>query len=364
MLFQVYFLSLLLEERGAGRPRRGRARRPPRSWFAATRTSSATSERAGRRCRRRRAPPSEVRENWDAIKRREPGADPLGDMPENLPALLYAAQALQRRAGSPTAGSRSRARAASRSARARLRAPAAATDRRRSVYERGRRAAASPCVELAREPRRRPRDRAAAGCRALSRACAGARHERDPRASARGRSSTRAGNPTVEVDVWLESGRHGRAAVPSGASTGEFEAVELRDGGQEWGGKGVRRAVANVNGEIAEAVDGLDADDQAALDRLLIELDGTPNKARLGRQRDPGRVARRREGRRGGGGRAALPLPRRRAGARAAGADDERAERRRARRQPRRLPGVHGGAGGRRALLPRRCGWAPRCSTR
>jgi enolase len=90
------------------------------------------------------------------------------------------------------------------------------------------------------------------------------------------------GNPTVEVDVWLKSGSHGRAAVPSGASTGEFEAVELRDGGKAWAGKGVQQAVANVNGEIAKAVIGLDAEDQAAVDRTLIELDGTPNKARLG----------------------------------------------------------------------------------
>jgi enolase len=90
------------------------------------------------------------------------------------------------------------------------------------------------------------------------------------------------GNPTVEVDVWLRSGSHGRAAVPSGASTGEFEAVELRDGGSEWGGKGVGRAVANVNGEIAQAVAGFDAEDQSGLDRRLIELDGTPNKGRLG----------------------------------------------------------------------------------
>ena len=90
------------------------------------------------------------------------------------------------------------------------------------------------------------------------------------------------GNPTVEVDVWLESGASGRAAVPSGASTGEFEAVELRDGGGEWMGKGVTRAVANVNGEIAKAVVGLEATDQAAVDQALIELDGTPNKARLG----------------------------------------------------------------------------------
>ncbi len=90
------------------------------------------------------------------------------------------------------------------------------------------------------------------------------------------------GNPTVEVDLVLRSGAQGRAAVPSGASTGEFEATELRDGGERWGGKGVTRAVANVDGEIAEAVKGMDVLDQSGLDRRLIELDGTPNKARLG----------------------------------------------------------------------------------
>jgi enolase len=90
------------------------------------------------------------------------------------------------------------------------------------------------------------------------------------------------GNPTVEVDVELRSGARGRAAVPAGASTGEFEATELRDGGDAWQGKGVTRAVANVDGEIAAAVAGLDASCQAALDRALIELDGTPNKSRLG----------------------------------------------------------------------------------
>ncbi len=90
------------------------------------------------------------------------------------------------------------------------------------------------------------------------------------------------GNPTVEVDVTLRSGAQGRAAVPSGASTGEFEATELRDGGERWQGKGVSRAVANVDGEIAQALIGTDAADQAALDRALIALDGTPNKSRLG----------------------------------------------------------------------------------
>src|SRR6202165_1126460 len=90
------------------------------------------------------------------------------------------------------------------------------------------------------------------------------------------------GNPTVEVEVGLRSGAHGHAAVPSGASTGEFEATELRDGGERWQGKGVTRAVANVDGEIAQAVAGIDAADQGALDRGLIERDGTPNKSRLG----------------------------------------------------------------------------------
>jgi len=90
------------------------------------------------------------------------------------------------------------------------------------------------------------------------------------------------GNPTVEVEVSLRSGAHGRAAVPSGASTGEFEATELRDGADAYGGKGVTKAVGNVNGEIAETVGGLDAGDQQGLDAKLIELDGTDNKSRLG----------------------------------------------------------------------------------
>jgi len=91
------------------------------------------------------------------------------------------------------------------------------------------------------------------------------------------------GNPTVEVEIRLASGAFGRAAVPSGASTGEHEAVELRDGDPgAYLGKGVSRAVANVNGELAAALVGVDAEDQRALDRLLADLDGTPNKSRLG----------------------------------------------------------------------------------
>src|SRR5436309_1873587 len=91
------------------------------------------------------------------------------------------------------------------------------------------------------------------------------------------------GNPTVEVDVTLADGSMGRAAVPSGASTGVHEAVELRDGDKSrWGGKGVGKAVAAVNGEIAQAVIGRDAADQAGLDAAMIALDGTENKGRLG----------------------------------------------------------------------------------
>jgi enolase len=90
------------------------------------------------------------------------------------------------------------------------------------------------------------------------------------------------GNPTVEVEVALAGGAVGRAAVPSGASTGRFEAVELRDGDAAYGGKGVTKAVANVAGEIATAIRGLDAADQRRLDDRLVELDGTPNKGRLG----------------------------------------------------------------------------------
>ncbi len=90
------------------------------------------------------------------------------------------------------------------------------------------------------------------------------------------------GNPTVEVDVHLDDGAVGRAAVPSGASTGAHEAVELRDGGSRYLGKGVTKAVDAVNGELRDAICGHEAEDQVALDEMMIELDGTPNKARLG----------------------------------------------------------------------------------
>src|SRR5579872_5432063 len=90
------------------------------------------------------------------------------------------------------------------------------------------------------------------------------------------------GNPTVEVDVTLETGERGRAAVPSGASTGAHEAHELRDGDSRYGGKGVSKAVDSVWGEIFDAIGGMEAEDQARIDALLCSLDGTPNKSRLG----------------------------------------------------------------------------------
>src|SRR5512135_1794117 len=90
------------------------------------------------------------------------------------------------------------------------------------------------------------------------------------------------GNPTVEVDVRLSSGAFGRAAVPSGASTGTREALELRDNGQAFGGKAVTHAVGHVNGEISSGVQGRDASDQRGLDEALVALDGTPGKSRLG----------------------------------------------------------------------------------
>ena len=90
------------------------------------------------------------------------------------------------------------------------------------------------------------------------------------------------GNPTIEVDCVLASGAMGRGAVPSGASTGSREALELRDGGERYGGKGVRQAVENVDREIAPEIEGMDARDQALIDRTLVDLDGTPTKSRLG----------------------------------------------------------------------------------
>ena len=151
------------------------------------------------------------------------------------------------------------------------------------------------------------------------------------------------GNPTVEVDVELDSGASGRAMVPSGASTGAFEAAELRDGGTRLRGRGVLGAVANASGELADAVRGLDAIDQRAVDGALIDADGTDGKGRLGANAILGvSLATARAGR----GRTRNPaLAPRWRGQRACAppAHDERDQRGRPRRQQRRLPGVHGG---------------------
>ena len=174
------------------------------------------------------------------------------------------------------------------------------------------------------------------------------------------------GNPTVEVDVVLEDGSLGRAAVPSGASTGAHEAVELRDGDKKrYLGKGV------LQGGRRRQRRDLRRASAAWTPRTRSSIDETHDRARrhaeqgpARRQRHPRRLA---GGRQGGGRRArpaALPLCRRRHGARPAGADDEHHQRRRACRQPDRLPGIHDHAGRRADASPRRCAWARRSSTR
>ena len=159
------------------------------------------------------------------------------------------------------------------------------------------------------------------------------------------------GNPTVEVDVVLESGVMGRAAVPSGASTGEHEAVELRDGDKgRYLGKGVQKAVANVNDEIAPELMSYDAALQVDIDNIMIELDGTKNKAKLGANAILGvsmACAKAAAARRGA---SSLPVPRRREREGAPRPHDEHPERREARRQQRGHPGVHGRPGGRPEL--------------
>src|SRR5215212_1922165 len=155
------------------------------------------------------------------------------------------------------------------------------------------------------------------------------------------------GNPTVEVDVRLESGDIGRAIVPSGASTGAHEALELRDGDKSrYGGKGVQKAVENINSTIAEALSGLDAADQIGIDGELLALDGTETKSKLGANAILGvslACAK--------ASAAALSLHWRRACACAAGTDDEYPQRRQARPGQHRLPRVHGHAGW-RTIIP------------
>ena len=173
------------------------------------------------------------------------------------------------------------------------------------------------------------------------------------------------GNPTVEVDVVLEDGSKGRAAVPSGASTGAHEAVELRDGDKaRYGGKGVRKAVDAVNGEIFDALGGMDAEAQAKIDETHDRARRHAEQSPARRQCHSRRVACRRQSRGDRQARAALPLRRRHRGAHAAGADDEHHQWRRACRQSDRLPGIHDHAGRRADVLPKRCARARKSSTR
>ena len=159
------------------------------------------------------------------------------------------------------------------------------------------------------------------------------------------------GNPTVEADVILESGQLGRAIVPSGASTGEHEAVELRDGDKShYLGKGVLQAVANVETVIAPELEGMDAANQRLIDSTMIALDGTPNKGKLGANAILAGVDGLRARRGADAGDSALSLPGRRERQHPADAHAERAERRRACRLERRFPGIHDHAGGRGAL--------------
>src|SRR3954463_15810833 len=131
------------------------------------------------------------------------------------------------------------------------------------------------------------------------------------------------GNPTVEVEVTLDSGAMGRAAVPSGASTGAHEAVEKRDGGKRYSGRGVKEAVGAVNGDIFDALSGFDAADQLHIDHTLVELDGTPNKARLGANAVLGVSLRLPKAPREGAAPAAVPIRRRNLRPHPSGADDK-----------------------------------------
>ena len=183
-----------------------------------------------------------------------------------------------------------------------------------------------------------------------------------------GRRAARSSTPGATLPSRSRSsccpGARGRAIVPSGASTGAHEAVELRDGGERYGGKGVRTAVDHVNDEIADVIVGLDASDQRLLDDELVTLDGTDGKSRLGANAILGVSLAAAKAAADECRAPAVPLRRRRQRARAAGAVHERAQRRRARRQQRRRPGVHAGAGRCGRASPRRCVGASRRTTR
>ena len=177
------------------------------------------------------------------------------------------------------------------------------------------------------------------------------------------------GNPTVEADVRLEDGALGRAAVPSGASTGEHEAIELRDGDKShYLGKGVLKAVAHVNTAIADAVTGMDATDQRALDRRMIEADGTPNKSKFGANAILAVSMAAARAAAVASAPAALQISleifERKIRGHTSRADDEHPQRRRARRQFRGPAGIHGHAHRRRRVFTKDCAGALRSSTR
>ena len=163
------------------------------------------------------------------------------------------------------------------------------------------------------------------------------------------------GNPTVEVEVILDDGSEGRAAVPSGASTGAFEAVELRDGEARYGGKGVSKAVLGVIDQLGPELVGYEASEQRLVDQAMLDLDGTDNKAKIGANAILGVSLAVAHAAANSAGPAALPLRRRPERPPAAGADDEHRQRRRARRLRRRRAGVHDRPD-RRGDLPRGAG--------
>ena len=363
VLFQVHFLSLLLEERGAGDLAAGRRALPP---------EADPPPPARLRRRRGRRTPARSCATGTQIKRTEPGREPgiFGEVPENLPGAAAtparSSAARRRRASTwttcPTRRVEARARRSCSGGRttARRRStgrrPAVRRRQRRAQAEGrpGARAAAAPIASAPRRGRRGPRregrarwhDSRPTPARLLRAARLEKRtDERDRDASTPARSSTAAATRPSRSRSPCAPAPPAAPPCPRGASTGEFEATELRDGGDAYGGKGVTQAVANVNGEIAEAVAGRRRrSTRPALDRSADRPRRHAEQVAPRRQRDPRRLAGRRARRRGGGAPAAVALPRRRGGARAAGADDERPQRRRPRRQQGRLPGVHGRA--------------------
>ena len=302
MLFQVHFLALLLEERGAGslaevaeHVRQKLIRRHPHIFGGRWRSSGS----------------AEVLRNWDAIKATEPGREAglFGEVPENLPGPLYARKVQRRAASSGFDFDHVPYDAV----RGELEELEAAGDREAAFHEVG--DVLFAAVNVARKLKVDPGARAARLGRALPRARAGGGRPRRIGRPGLARSARRCparllragpfergaspvsqiesvharqildsrGNPTVEVDVALRSGAQGRAAVPSGASTGEFEATELRDGGDAYMGKGVTQGGGRTStGRSRRPSRATTRSTRQGLDRALIELDGTPNKSRLG----------------------------------------------------------------------------------